>query len=201
MDAVIGQLVHFSAPSHLAYIADRSGDEIFHQMGHLACFAGGMFALGAYHNATADTELHMLLGKELTNTCHEFYVRQATGIGPEMVSFWSNDDFVPVENSYILRPETVESFYVLHWITGDPTYQEWGWDAFQAIEKYCGTPNGYSGIRDVTNTDVEHDDLQQSFFMAETLKYLYLLFSPKETLSLDKWVFNTEAHPMRVWGT
>jgi hypothetical protein len=38
-----------------------------------------------------------------------------------------------------------------------------------------------------------------SFFLAETLKYLYLLQSPDHTISLEKYVFNTEAHPMRVW--
>lgn len=38
----------------------------------------------------------------------------------------------------------------------------------------------------------------QSFFLAETLKYLYLLFSPPSVISLDEWVFNTEAHPLRI---
>jgi len=38
----------------------------------------------------------------------------------------------------------------------------------------------------------------QSFFLAETLKYLYLLFSPPEVMPLDEWVFNTEAHPFRL---
>jgi len=38
----------------------------------------------------------------------------------------------------------------------------------------------------------------ESFFLAETLKYLYLLFSEDELLPLDEWVFNTEAHPLRV---
>ncbi len=42
------------------------------------------------------------------------------------------------------------------------------------------------------------DDVQQSFFIAETLKYLYLLFSEDSILPLDKWVFNTEAHPLPV---
>ena len=42
------------------------------------------------------------------------------------------------------------------------------------------------------------DDKMQSFFLAETLKYLYLLFSPSDMISLDQWVFNTEAHPIRV---
>jgi mannosyl-oligosaccharide alpha-1,2-mannosidase len=42
------------------------------------------------------------------------------------------------------------------------------------------------------------DDMMQSFFLAETLKYLYLLFSPPSFISLDEWVFNTEAHPLKI---
>ncbi len=37
----------------------------------------------------------------------------------------------------------------------------------------------------------------ESFFFAETLKYLYLLFAPESTLEFDSVVFNTEAHPMK----
>lgn len=44
----------------------------------------------------------------------------------------------------------------------------------------------------------EKDDKMQTFFLAETLKYLYLLFSPSTVIPLDEWVFNTEAHPVRI---
>ena len=42
------------------------------------------------------------------------------------------------------------------------------------------------------------DDKMQSFWLAETLKYLYLLFSPSSIIPLSDWVFNTEAHPFRL---
>jgi mannosyl-oligosaccharide alpha-1,2-mannosidase len=42
------------------------------------------------------------------------------------------------------------------------------------------------------------DDVQQSFFLAETLKYLFLIFSEDTMMPLDEWVFNTEAHPLPV---
>jgi hypothetical protein len=42
---------------------------------------------------------------------------------------------------------------------------------------------------------MEKSDLMPSYFLAETLKYLYLLFAPDSVLDLDKVVFNTEAHP------
>lgn len=71
---------------------------------------------------------------------------------------------------------------------------------FQSIEKYCRVDAGYCGIRDVSTTAVSHDDVQQSFFLAETLKYLYLIFSEDTLVPLDDWVFNTEAHPLPVIG-
>lgn len=68
----------------------------------------------------------------------------------------------------------------------------------QAIEKYCRTDGGYSGIKDVYSANPSLDDVQQSFFLAETLKYLYLLFSPDDLIPLSQWVLNTEAHPLPV---
>ena len=58
--------------------------------------------------------------------------------------------------------------------------------------------HGYVGLRDVRKAPPKHDDTQQSFFLAETLKYLYLMFGSNDEISLDEWVFNTEAHPMRI---
>uniref|UniRef100_A0A2D4HPA9 alpha-1,2-Mannosidase n=4 Tax=Colubroidea TaxID=34989 RepID=A0A2D4HPA9_MICLE len=99
---------------------------------------------------------------------------------------------------YILRPEVVESYFYLWRLTHDPKYREWGWEAVQALEKFCRVEAGFSGIRDVYTTTPSHDNMQQSFFLAETLKYLYLLFSEDDVLSLKDWVFNTEAHPLPV---
>jgi mannosyl-oligosaccharide alpha-1,2-mannosidase len=97
------------------------------------------------------------------------------------------------------RPELVESLFYLWRFTHDPIYREWGWEVFEAIEKHCRVENGYVGLHDVRNPHSSADDFQQSFFLSETLKYLYLLFSPDHLLSLDEWVFNTEAHPLRVF--
>ena len=68
----------------------------------------------------------------------------------------------------------------------------------QALEKSCRVENGYSGVKDVYNAHSSKDDVQQSFFIAETLKYLYLLFSDDSVIPLDRWVFNTEAHPLPI---
>jgi len=71
----------------------------------------------------------------------------------------------------------------------------------QAIERWCRTEDGFTGIKDVYSVPPQHDDVQQSFFLAETLKYLYLLFSADDVVPLDRWVLNTEAHPLPILRT
>jgi hypothetical protein len=138
----------------------------------------------------------------LTYTCYQTYARMASGISPEFVQFYEGKDFEAGRNGhhYLLRPETVESFFVLYHLTGDPVYREWGWEVFQAIEKYCRVNGGYGGIRDVRSENPQADNKMESFFLAETLKYLYLLFDPETPIDLlNKHVFNTEAHPLRMF--
>jgi mannosyl-oligosaccharide alpha-1,2-mannosidase len=57
---------------------------------------------------------------------------------------------------------------------------------------------GYSGLLDVGAVPPMQNNKMETFWLAETLKYLYLLFSPTSTIPLDKYVFNTEAHPLRI---
>ena len=147
------RLVQHSSPSSLTYIADldRNGN-LNHKMDHLVCFAGGMFHLGAQGDTA---ERDKAVGAGVTETCHEMYARMATGISAEYVVFQQGADFKPGPRGqhYLLRPEAVESFFVLWRQTGDPKYREWGWQAFQAIEKHCRVENGYSGIRNVDAPD------------------------------------------------
>jgi mannosyl-oligosaccharide alpha-1,2-mannosidase len=101
-------------------------------------------------------------------------------------------------NHNLLRPETVETLFVMWRLTHDQKYRDWGWAIMQAFDRVSRVGHGYSGVRDVTRTPVEYDDVQQSFFLAETLKYLFLLFCEDDVVPLDEWVFNTEAHPLRI---
>jgi len=55
-------------------------------------------------------------------------------------------------------------------------------------------------LADVRKSSPTKRDSQESFWLAETLKYFYLIFSPRSTLSLEEFVLNTEAHPLRVWS-
>ena len=100
-----------------------------------------------------------------------------------------------VAGSYHLRPEIVESTYYLYHYTGDPKYRQMGQKMFDDFVKYCRTDSGYAALADVI-TKQQLDEME-SFVLAETFKYFYLLFAPPETLQFDKVIFNTEAHPLR----
>ena len=82
------------------------------------------------------------------------------------------------EKYYILRPETFESYFIMWRLTHDQKYRDWGWDAVQALEKHCRSANGYSGLKNVYLDEPQKDDVQQSFFLAETLKVIYFVFKP-----------------------
>ena len=101
-----------------------------------------------------------------------------------------------VNKEYYLRPETIESAYYLWHYTGDEKYRRMGETYFCNLKAYCKTEAGYAYLKDVTTK--EKADGMESFFFAETLKYLYLLFGEKGVMSLDEVVFNTEAHPMKM---
>lgn len=90
-------------------------------------------------------------------------------------------------------------FFFSSFHPGDPEYQEIGWQIFKSIERYCKTPIAYSAIQDVTLSDPRWTNSMQSYFFAETIKYLFLLFSPRDTIRLDEMVFNTEGHPLPIW--
>jgi len=100
---------------------------------------------------------------------------------------------------YRLRPEVVESYFYAYRITGDKKYQDWAWDAFQGIVKATEAAYGYSAIGSVQlGGKTNLLDECESFWGAETLKYLYLTFASEDLISLDDWVFNTEAHPFKI---
>ncbi|KAJ1272655.1 hypothetical protein BS78_06G220000 [Paspalum vaginatum] len=186
-----------TTPSNYYYICEKNGGSLSDKMDELACFAPGMLALGASgYGGEKKSEEIMNLAKELARTCYNFYQTTPTKLAGENYFFHAGQDMSVGTSWNILRPETVESLMYLWRLTGNKTYQDWGWDIFQAFEKNSRIESGYVGLRDV-NTG-EKDNMMQSFFLAETLKYLYLLFSPPSVISFDEWVFNTEAHPLRI---
>ncbi|GAX82024.1 hypothetical protein CEUSTIGMA_g9452.t1 [Chlamydomonas eustigma] len=118
---------------------------------------------------------------------------------------WDNVLYIMGVNSPsdFLRPEVVESLFYLYRATGDDIYREWGWSMFRAFEMFCKIPSGgYSTLINVETVPPSLGDKMESFWLAETLKYFFLLFSDEpDVIPLDKYVFNTEAHPLPIWGS
>ena len=150
------------------------------EFGALHAFLPGVLALGG------DLEE----ARRLQASCLKMW--RLHGIEPEVLDYRA---MRVVHAGYPLRPEIIESAYYLHRRTQDPQYLEMGRAFFEDLVTHCRTDAGYTTLKDVVTK--EKGDLMPSYFLAETLKYLYLLLAPDEVLDLDQVVFNTEAHPLR----
>lgn len=114
------------------------------------------------------------------------------GIEPEEIDYLT---MKITYDGYPLRPEIIESAYYLYYFTKDPRYLKMGRTFLNSLEKYCKVDAGYAALSSVKT--MEKKDDMESFFLAETLKYLYLLFAPPETIDLKQKTFNTEAHAIQ----
>ncbi len=114
------------------------------------------------------------------------------GIEPEEMDYTT---MKVTYDGYALRPEIIESTYYLYTYTQDPKYLEMGRTYLADLDRYCRTDAGYAALKSVVTK--EKRDSMESFFLAETLKYEYLLFAPSSTLDLRSVIFNTEAHPIK----
>lgn len=124
-----------------------------------------------------------------------FKMWQTHGIEPEVYNYKTGK----VEHGgYPLRPEIVESTYILYHYTKDPKYLAMGKQMFEDLVKHCRTEVAYAGLKNVETK--EKADYMHSFWLAETLKYFYLLFGDDKNVDPKKAVFTTEAHPIkRTW--
>ncbi|GMH34338.1 hypothetical protein BSKO_02172 [Bryopsis sp. KO-2023] len=189
-------LVHLSDWNHLK-------TKVSHYMHHLSCCTPGMLALGSLHIGNRNRRRKSLqLAEHLCETCYRMYSTvNETGLAAELVAFpldGRSDLELAFDNQHKLRPETIESIYTLFKVTGKEKYRRWGWNIFQAWEQHAKIPEGgYSGLEDVT-IPKSYNDVQESFFLSESLKYLYLLFDDDNKVDLENWVFNTEAHPLSL---
>ncbi|RAR07637.1 glycoside hydrolase family 47 protein [Stemphylium lycopersici] len=206
------------------------------EMQHLACYTGGMFALGG---RLFQNEEHVKIGRKLADTCVWAYKASPAGIMPEVshllkcenttTCVWdekawhdgilsrtsdADKEKDPLKNianlrlpsgftsiddrRYVLRPEAIESVFIMHRITGEQQWQAAAWDMWTAIQRSTDTDIGNSALVDVSADSPPREDSMESFWMAETLKYFFLTFSEPKVMSLDDWVFNTEAHPFKI---
>ena len=150
------------------------------EYGALHAFLPSVLALGG--------DLHR--ARRLQASCFKMW--NLHDIEPEVLDY---NTMKVVHAGYPLRPEIMEPAYYLHHDTKDPRYREMGRTFFEDLIRHCRTEAGYTTLKNVVTK--EKGDLMPSYFLAETLKYLYLLFAPAETLDPQRVVFNTEAHPLR----
>merc|ERR1712087_327228 len=85
--------------------------------------------------------------------------------------------------------------------TGDHKYREWAYAVLQGIIRLAKSTYGFSAMDGVDELPTKSRDKCESFFFAETLKYLFLIMVDPSMIPLDQFVFNTEGHPLRNWNT
>ena len=174
-------------------------------MEHLACFVPAWVALGAPYFPEDRARRLREVAHGLGETCWRFYADQPTGISPERIKGRDTSLRRTDTREYILRPEAAEAWFYLSRTPGledrRPLYRDWGWRAFAAIDRHLRVAHGHASMKDVRRTAGDNRiDKMESFWLAETLKYFYLLQEDDErpSLPLDRYVFNTEAHPFSV---
>jgi mannosidase alpha-like ER degradation enhancer 2 len=180
LSAINGHLAQ-ETPTGLWYgqVDMATGARTASEFGALHAFLPGVLALGG----------DLPRARRLQDSCFRMWALR--GIEPELLNYRT----MTVEDArYPLRPEIIESAYILHRVTKDPRYLEMGKIFFEGLVRHCRVEDGYTVLEDVATK--KKGDLMPSYFLAETLKYLYLLFASDETLDLDRVVLNTEAHPL-----
>lgn len=221
-DSVKGVKKHlrgYSRPNNLTFIGElEHGLEgpLLTKMDHLVCFYGGLLALGAtnglpYNDAlssafwSSERQLDYDFAQELSYTCYHMYKDMPLGLAPEIAVFNTDaastaDFFVkPADAHNLQRPETVESLFYMYRLSGDQKWRDYGYEIFASFLNHTRVIAadglvGFSSINGVTSSTPSFRDNTELFWWAETLKYLYLLFDDSNTLPLDRYVFNTEAH-------
>lgn len=197
---------------------------------HLSCFIGGLYALGGrlfeddeYLNVGAKLargcayayksfptgimperfDMALCPGTDYLAPCswNETYYNLEAAKRPQYLPHLPKGFTTAKDPRYILRPEAIESIFILWRITGDPWWRETAWEMFEAVALATETTYANAAIADVTVIGSQMEDYMESFWMAETLKYFYLCFADTELVSLDEFVLNTEAHPFRLSKT
>lgn len=164
---------------------------------HLSTFFAGLLVIGAVKE-NPNWKRDMNIAEELTHGYYKLYKLHNASLSPDCFQILPNGTIYYIKEEYMLRPETVESIYLMWKFTGKEIFREYNWDIFQTIKKYCKRKSGYTGLYDVRDPKWKLEKME-SFFLAETLKYIYLTFEDNDYIHPDEWVFNTEAHPLRVW--
>ncbi len=175
------------------YLADTAGGHLWYGEAGMNSGARTMTrfgALQAFFPAVLALSGDLPRAGRLEESC--FIMWNLHHIEPEEIDY---SVMKVLSAQYYLRPEIIESAYYLHHYTGDSAYVVMGRTFFRDLREYCRTSDAYAMLSDVRTK--EKANSMESFFFAETLKYLYLLFAPPSALDFNSIIFNTEAHPLR----
>ncbi|KAJ2644537.1 hypothetical protein GGF44_000570, partial [Coemansia sp. RSA 1694] len=166
------------------------------------------------------SDTYFELAQDLLEAGYSVFDRMPSSLGAEAIKFVRKNvpnDYLLMKSSsqdmvdqfgfslerpyYLLRPELIESLFYMYRMTGKTLYADRVWKIWQGIQRNCRVPNGYVGTANVAVDDSSSGTMDiinstESFFFAETFLYLYLTFADQDVLSLDDWVFTTEAHPL-----
>ena len=175
------------------YLADQAPSGFWYGQANMNSGArtGTEFgSLDAFFPGTLALSGDLDRGKKLEESAYKMWT--TFGIEPEEMNYMTMKISY---DGYELRPEIIESAFYLHHFTNDPHYLEMGRTFLESLTKYCRTDVGYAALSNLEKKTQK--DEMESFFFAETLKYLFLLYAPADTIDLKTVVFNTEAHPIR----
>ena len=178
------------------YLADRRPSGLWYRHADMETgkpISPRFGSLDAFFPALLALSGDVASARDLESSCFKMW--NVAGIEPELLDYSA---MTIVDGRYPLRPEIIESAYYLRYMTGDARYLEMGKTFLDSLVKWCRTDEAYAALTSV-ETKTKKDEME-SFFFAETLKYLYLLFAPDSTLDLRNVVLTTEAHPLkRTW--
>ncbi|KAG0039529.1 Mannosyl-oligosaccharide 1,2-alpha-mannosidase IB [Podila clonocystis] len=164
VEAMHSHLLSYNRKSTRHYAAlgiyDTATDTLVLKMDHMSCFTPGLLALGA---RVLGRSKDMATAQALMETCFLSYKNSETGLGADEIAFLATEHrrgkefempmpagFYVIDPEYVLRPETVESLFLLYRTTGNVKYQEYAWNIVEAIEKNCKTQFGYSALANST---------------------------------------------------
>ena len=194
-DADCGRIGRAGVAAVNKYLADETPGGLWYGEADMNTGARTATIYGALHAFMPTTfVLNGDLDRAKRLQTSNFKMWTLAGIEPEELDYKT---MTIVSAGYALRPENIESAYYLFRATGDRQYLAQGRQMLRDLIAHCRVDNGYTTLRDVRTK--AKSDRMHSFLLAETFKYLYLLFAPADTLDFGAVTFNTEAHP--IWKT
>lgn len=152
-------------------------------------------ALDAFYPAVLVLSEDLQRAEQLEESCFKMW--NLHNLEPELLDY-KKMEVVNGAEAYALRPEIIESAYYLYTRTHDEKYLKMGQKIFNDLKRYCKDSFGYAEVSNVITK--KKNDREHSFFFAETLKYLYLLFDAARPghFKFNNYIFNTEAHPLKI---